>query len=116
MNRIFTSIVNGAIALFIHVAALLFMLKMLDLGIYAVVYSDMIFGFILCFLNSFSIRKNLKYQQEWLRTFVIPLICSGIMGGISFGLYQVLVGSVGNILATLLALAIGALVYFILFI
>ena len=75
-----TPLRNSAIALFFHVLLLLVLLYGPKWGIYAVVISNILFAVIVCGLNAWSIRRYLNYRQEVWKTFILPLICSIIMG------------------------------------
>ena len=52
----------------------------MDMGIQAVVYANILFAVIVCILNHLAIRKYIRYRQEFIRTFAIPLASSAIMG------------------------------------
>lgn len=116
INRMKVPVRNSLIALAIHLAALYIMMQYMNLGIHAVVYSNIIFALLMCLLNGFAIRKHMKYEQEWMRTFVIPAASSAVMGLICFMLYKAFVTLTGNFPATIIAVVSGAIVYFILLI
>ena len=80
INHMKTPLRNSAIALFFHVLLLLVLLYGPKWGIYAVVISNILFAVIVCGLNAWSIRRYLNYRQEVWKTFILPLICSIIMG------------------------------------
>lgn len=113
INRMKIPVRNACIALVIHLAALYGMLEYLDLNIYAVVYANMIFAFCMCLFNSLSIRKYLKYKQEFKRTFVIPLLASAVMGLIVYLIYMLLSKLAGDMVTVPVAVALGAAVYFV---
>lgn len=70
---------------------------------------------MMCILNALAIRKYLRYRQEIKRTFVVPAICAAVMGGVVYGLYQLLMMTVNiNAIATSVSIIIGACVYFFL--
>ena len=87
MSRMREPVKNSAIALFIHVAALILFLKKFNLNIYGVVYANTLFAFIVCALNSMAIKRHLHYRQEIPKTFIIPLISSAFMGISAFAVY-----------------------------
>lgn len=103
---------HAAIALVIHLASLYVMLEYFDLKLYAVVFSCIIFAFIMCVLNGLSIRKHLRYTQEIKRTFIIPTLSAAVMGLVCWLTHMLLSMFLSIVPATLLAIAIGALVYF----
>ena len=79
---------NSAIALILHVIILAVMLFGLKLGIYSVVYANMLFALFVCLLNGRAIARYLRYRQEIRRTFLIPSIASLFMGVVAYGTYQ----------------------------
>ncbi len=73
-------VIHAAIALGVQSVLLWALLSYTQIGIYAIVIADIIFSVIVCILNSASLYKHMKYHQEWFTTFVLPAICSLIMG------------------------------------
>lgn len=116
INRMKIPVRNAFIALVIHIGALYVMLEFMDLNIYAVVYANILFSFLMCILNNLSIRKYLKYRQEWVKSFAIPSISAALMGVIIFFLYRGLSMLAGNVIAVTISVLIGAVVYFVLLI
>ena len=99
---------NAAIALVLHVGILYFMLDVFNMGLYGVVISCVLFALIMCILNWLAIRKYLNYQQEIVRTFVIPTVSSIFMG---------LVAWLSNFLISIaISIALSVCVYFVLLI
>lgn len=73
-------VIHSAIALVFHAIILVGMLFILKIDIFSVVICDMIFSFTVCYLNARSLKKYLGYKQEKVKTFILPAICSVIMG------------------------------------
>lgn len=112
INRMKLPIRNAAIALVIHIVFLYATLE-LGMGINAVVYANILFAVIVCILNAFSIKRYLRYRQEYIKTFVIPAIAAVIMG-IAAGAVSTLLSKIaGNIATVILSICIGVVVYFI---
>ncbi|MCR4743630.1 MAG: polysaccharide biosynthesis protein [Lachnospiraceae bacterium] len=111
INHLEIPVRHSAISLVLHITALYFMLNYTDLGIYAVVFANILFAFLMCIMNQFSIRKYLKYKQEIPRTFIIPAISATIMGIVVFAVYSLLSKLAANILSTLISMLIGTFVY-----
>lgn len=108
-------VIHAAVSLVLHVGLLYVMVAVLDLGGMAIVWSYIFFGVIMCILNNLAIRKYLKYRQELLRTFVIPIAASAVMGVGSKLLYSVLFSALGEgKLAMLISLAV-AVIFAVLF-
>ena len=83
------------------------------LNIYAVVVANVFFALLMCILNSRALTKYSGYHQEIKKTFLIPLICSLIMGVITYFVYKGLyalckINSVAAIVAILVAVIVYA--------
>ena len=89
-----TPLKNSAIALVVHVLILAVMLYGLKWGIYAVIFSNILFALLMCILNACSIRRYLDYRQEYRKTFILPLLSALVMGAaawaVSTGLDRIL--------------------------
>lgn len=111
INQMKVPIRNAAISLVIHIVFLYAALQ-LGMGINAVIYANILFAAVVCVLNALSIRKYLRYNQELVRTFVIPAIASVVMG-IVVGLLNLLLSRAGNVLSVFVGIGVGAIVYFV---
>jgi len=89
INHMNTPLKNAAISLALHVLLLLIMLYGLKWGIYAVIFSNILFAVFMCILNGISIRNYLDYRQEVRKTFVLPTLCALIMGGAAYGVFAI---------------------------
>lgn len=112
IDKMRVPIINSAIALVIHVVILCALLITTNLGVYAVVITDVLFPLIVCILNALSIRRFVGYRQEYVKTFVKPSIAAVIMG---FAAYLVYIGcylitGIGSI-STLIAIFVAVPVY-----
>lgn len=112
IDRMKAPVKNAAITLVLHIGVLVVLMYCFDLNIYAVVWANTFFSFLMCILNGAAIRKYLKYRQEIVKTFLIPGIASVIMGGAVYGVYQLMIKTIGhNAAATITAIIIGVIVY-----
>lgn len=116
INRMQVPIVNSAISLTVHVALLYVMLKIFHLGIYSVVYANILFAALVCVLNAVSIARAVRYRQEIIRTFLIPLAASAVMGAAAWGIYGLCSKVMGNGGSTGIAILVAMTVYFVLLI
>lgn len=107
---------NAAIALVLHVGILYFMLDVFNMGLYGVVISCVLFALIMCILNWLAIRKYLKYQQEIVRTFVIPTISSIIMGLVAWLSNFLISKALSSLISLVISIALSVCVYFVLLI
>ena len=108
---------NAFISLIIHFIILYILLFTLKLNIIGLVFGNMVFALSMCILNARSIRKNLYYKQEMIKTFLMPFICAGIMGIIVYMVYcytSVKISS--RLMQTAIPILVGAPVYAILLI
>ncbi len=103
---------HAFISLIIHIPLVLVMLFVLKVGIFGLVYGNITFAFVICVLNWVSIKKNLNYKQEVVRTFVLPGIAASIMGVAAFFTYQLVYSLIAiNSLSVLLTMIIAIAVY-----
>ena len=84
---------NAALSLLLQVILLAGLLYFTGLDLYALVAATCFYSFMMCLLNSLSVRKFLKYRQEIRKTFLIPAVSALIMGAFCYlfyqGLYQI---------------------------
>ncbi len=112
IDRLKIPVRNAAISLVAHVVLLIVLMLFFRLNIYAVVIANAFFAFLMCVLNSIDIARNTGYQQEIRKTFLVPTICSGIMGVVTYFVYQGLYSvSESNIISLFIAVVIAILVY-----
>lgn len=124
IGRMRVPITNSAIALVVHVGVLFGLLYGTKMGIYAVVTANILFALLVCILNGRSIGRYLRYRQEIKKTFLVPVVASGVMGAAAYGVYQLILnisktvfsGRMGIVVCLLPSVFIGVLVYFILLI
>ncbi len=112
INRMKIPVRNAAISLVIHVIVLYVALE-LGMGINAVIWANILFAAIVCVLNALAIRKYLRYNQELVRTFVIPAIASVVMGIVIGVLNLLLSKAAGNAVTVFVGIGVGAVVYFV---
>lgn len=113
IGKVNTPVIHSAIALVLQAAGLILLLWFTDLNLYALACANIIYSFVMCVLNQISVRKHLGYRQEVVRTFIIPFIASLVMGAAAYGIYHGLyiLLPVSRV-ALLIAIGIGAMVYF----
>lgn len=119
IGRLNSPVVNAAIALLIQTAALIFMIYGLDVqyGPYYYVAAIIIYSFLMCILNGFSVKKHLGYKQEIDKTFLRPIAASAVMGFVAYLVYYGLNYLCKiNIVSLAVAVILGVTVYFVLII
>jgi len=113
MSKLSKPIIHALISLAIHVTILVCLLEFTNWNIYAVAFSNNFFSLTMCILNVYSISKTLKYKQETLKTFIIPSVCSVIMGVALVLLSKVFMRGGYSRLLTLVEILIGIVIYFV---
>ncbi len=113
---------NALVSLVIHIVCLIALL-FTGMGIYAVVISNIVFAFMMCFLNQIAIRKHVRARYGLRETYIIPLIAGTVMGiaayGTSMGIRMLLpaserLGRIGSVIETVPAVCVAVLIYFVL--
>lgn len=113
IGKMYVPIINAAIALVVHLLSLWAMLYFMKLDIMAVVFSNIIFSFVMFVLNHLAIRRYIGYKQELNKTFIVPLVVSVIMGAVSFGIYHLFRLFLSVTASCIIAIVVAMLVYFI---
>ncbi len=114
IGRVNTPVIHSAVALVVQMAGLVALLLYTDLNLYALVCANVIYSFVMCLLNWFSVRRHLGYRQEIVRTFLKPFAASLVMGAVAFGMYEsvYMLLPVSRI-ALLAAIGVGVVIYFL---
>lgn len=108
-------VLHAAIALGAHLLVLALLVGIVNTSIYGVLVSYILFALFICILNAIAIRTALAYRQEYVRTFLFPVIASIIMGAAVLGVYYGLNSLIKDtLLPLLLSIVVGILLYFIL--
>lgn len=113
LGKLRDPLIHNGIALVIHIISLVIMLRFMNLNIYAVLYSNVIFALVVCILNAMSIRRYIYYQQEIRKTFIIPFLSSIVMAFGAYAIWYVLNNIFGNTIATILAIFCAMIIYLI---
>lgn len=112
INRLRVPVINAVIALVVHMILLVVLMLFFRLNIYAVVIANAFFALLMCVLNGFALAKYSGYHQEWVKTFVIPAICSAGMGVAAFFVYKGLNALTGsNAVSLIIAIIVAIPLY-----
>ena len=111
-------VTNAVIALAVQSLIAVLLLIFTDLGIFALAIAVTVYSFMMCLLNSISIRKTTGYKQEIVETFLLPLWSALIMGVVVAGVYHGLMyllqkNYLCNAVSLVVSVVIGVLVYFV---
>lgn len=117
IDRMHLPITHALISLALHLAALEVMVLVFHMGIFSMVYANILFAVFMCFLNHRSIRKELGYKQELKKTVFLPTLASAVMGACAFGVYRLIhLGIKSNAVCTMGAILAAVVVYGVLLI
>jgi len=112
INRMKIPVRNAIIALSCQVVIAFGLMYFTKLEIYGILVSNICYSMIMTMLNSFAIRKHMRYRQEFIKSIFVPLISAGIMGVVVYyGYMGVHLLVPYNPLATLVSIIIGVIVY-----
>ena len=115
INRMKVPVINAGLALALQAGLLYALMQVLDLNIFAVIWANTFFAFAMCILNGIGIYRSIGFHQEVKKTFLLPALCSGIMGVIVYGVYTLLQMLIKiNAVSTCVAIVLGAASYFVL--
>ena len=85
------------------------------MSVYALIVGHTVFPLIVSILNGLRIQIETGYRQEWIRTFILPMICSAVMAVISYFLYLGLHTVTNSVLISLcITIVVAAIMYFVL--
>ncbi len=115
IGQVNTPVHHAAAALVIQTLVLVGLLLFSDLGLYSLSAAMIIYSFLMCVMNQLAVRKHLQYRQEIIRTFIIPLYASMMMGTFAHIAHRIIYERIhSNVVALLLSMIIAVGIYAIL--
>lgn len=119
INRLKVPVINALISLVAHAILLVVLMLFFRMNIYAVVIANAFFALMMCVLNQIGLARYSGYHQEWIKTFFIPALCSGIMGIVAFlvyqGLYALSSSNAGAVVVAIIAAVVAYAIFMLLF-
>ena len=110
-------VIHAGVGIVIYVIVDYILLSFFDMSVYALIVGHTIFPLIVSVLNGLRIQIETGYRQEWLRTFILPTVCSGIMAAVSYFLYLGLHTITKSVLISLcITIVVAVVIYFVLMI
>lgn len=88
LNRLDVPVRHAFLSLAVHIAVVQIFLMVFQLGIFSVVFANILFAFMMCLLNGRSIARYAGYHQEYKKTMVLPSVCALFMGAAAWGVYK----------------------------
>ncbi len=117
INQMQLPVIHSAAAMIVQTILLVLLVLFTPLGIYSLAVCNVVFPLIVCILNWLSVSRYLNYDQEVVRTFLLPFLVSVVMGAAAFVVYHIchlILHS--NVVSCLLAILVAVVVYFVLLI
>ncbi len=112
LGKVNVPIINSAIALVVQTVTAIVLLHYTNLDLHSLAIANTLYGFIMCVLNQWAVRRAAGYRQEVRNTFLMPLLASLIMGAAAYGVYGGLFYLLRSMrLALIPAVIVGVIVY-----
>lgn len=117
LNMMRYPVIHAGIGIVIYVIVDYILLSFFDMNVYALIVGHTLFPLIISILNWLRIQMETGYEQEILRTFVMPTVCSGVMAVITYFSYLGLFTITKSTLISLItAMVFAVAIYFVLMI
>lgn len=112
VGRMKIPVINASISMIVHYVMLIATLIVFKPNLYVVVIADILFGLIVCIMNSVAIYRHVGYRQEFLKTFILPFAAAAAMGVVTYFTNAVLYALTGsNTISCVIAICIAVIVY-----
>ncbi len=110
-NKFFVTVRNGIIALAIHIMMVGILLTITNMGLYALLISDVVFPMVIVFLNAIYIKKKMKAIDIRFNLCLKHLIPTSIMGVALLLIKMFCIKDIQNIYKLIIEIAVGIIVY-----
>ena len=91
LNQLDVPVRHAFLSLAVHIILVEVFLMIFHMGIFSVVFANILFAFMMCLLNGRSIARYAGYRQEYKKTVILPSVCSLLMGTAAWSIYKGLV-------------------------
>lgn len=88
IGRVNLPVRNAGIALAAQTALLVALLMFTELDLYALVICLIVYSFMMCVLNSLSVRHCIGVKENFKTMVLLPLLAAGLMGACARGVYM----------------------------
>ena len=115
IGKVNIPVLNALISLIIQAIVLITLLFTTKLDLFILAIAAIVYSFFMCVLNGISLRKELSYQINLKKCFLIPFSAASIMGVLAYFLYNGLYFITKiNVVSLFATIAIAAAIYLIL--
>ena len=113
IGKVNIPVINAALSLGIQSLILIPLLYFTDLGLYSLVIATVCYSLSMCILNQISVKKILGLKQNVVRTYILPVVSSGVMGVVAILVYKGMYALIkSNVISLFLAIALAGVAYF----
>ncbi len=113
MGKSVLTMLNTLVCIAAHIAFMVLFVAVLGLGAHGILLSVILAGAIYDILNLLELSKILSNRQEYLKTFLMPLLSSAVAGVAVFLLDMLLADLIGEILTLIICVVIFWVIYMI---
>lgn len=111
MGKSVVSIVGIVVSFLLHIISIVVLVIVLKMGIKGVLIAELISVTAYAVLCFWLVSKMLRYRQEWIMSYLFPLVSSIIGALAAFLLNRVLISVIGEILTFILCMIAFWIVY-----
>ncbi len=105
-------VLHAAVALVAQTIALIVLMNVFHLHIYAVILANAFYGLLMCLLNNAAIHKYARTRVNIRKTYLIPVEASGVMGVAVYFAYRLMHALTrSNAVSCVVGIAVGVIVY-----
>ncbi|MDR1766082.1 MAG: polysaccharide biosynthesis protein [Lachnospiraceae bacterium] len=105
---------NCLVSLGLHVVILQMFLVVFGLGIFGVLYANILFALCVCVMNQWSIRRHLRLRLDAGKAFFLPALAAALMGIAAFGVYRAMTVFLPSVVGLVAAVCVAVPCYFVL--
>ncbi len=116
MGKSVLVLVTVAVGWIVHLVTLFVFLLVFKLDVLGILLSVLISLIVYDAMCIFFLSKMLRFRQEYVRTFFVPLICAAITGLVVFFINSLVVNLIGEVLTFILCAIVYWFVYMIMLI
>ena len=88
IGKVNVPVINASISLVVQVVILIGLLFYTKLDLYALAVANIAYSFVMCILNHAAVKRNLRYREEVVKTYLKPALAALCMGVVAFGIYH----------------------------
>lgn len=112
LDKLKLPVKHSLISVIVKVLFNILLLYVFNLHLYGAVATNIIFAGTSAFLNFRSVRRYIGLKVNVYRTIVAPILASLIMGGVTIGIYSLLLMRLSSDLSTIIVLPVAVVAYF----